>query len=230
MKTWREFWDGDHAIYVNERHKAAHAAGVLADVSGWLPGNNGVVLDFGCGEARYAEALAEKCGTLLLCEAADGVRQALAERLAGNDRCRVLAPDDIGDLAAGSIDLIVVNSVIQYLETAEFEAFLDVWRRGLKADGRLILADVIPPDVSALEDAMALLRFGWREGFAIAAGFGLVRTFLSDYRTIRRQLGLRNYEAGQLIDILARHRLGGRRVAKNFGHNPQRFTVVAEPV
>ena len=62
---------------------------------------------------------------------------------------------------------------------------------------------MIPPDVSPLPDAAALLRFGWQGGFLFAALAGLVRTALSDYRKVRRQLGLSTYGEADFVAFLA---------------------------
>ena len=44
-----------------------------------------------------------------------------------------------------------------------------MFRRLLKPGGLLVLGDVIPHKLSALEDARTLLRFGRQEGFFWAA-------------------------------------------------------------
>ena len=66
-----------------------------------------------------------------------------------------------------------------------FAARLDVWHRELQPDGRLVLADLLPPDLDAIADVKALLAFAWRGGFLVAALAGLGRTFFSDYRRLR---------------------------------------------
>ena len=58
-----------------------------------------------------------------------------------------------------------------------------------------MLGDVIPHKLTALDDARMLLRFGRREGFFGAAFKGLIRTYFSDYRRLRKSLGLTRYDA-----------------------------------
>ena len=53
---------------------------------------------------------------------------------------------------------------------------------------------MIPPQVSPIADAAALLRFAAANGFLIAAFMGLVRTTFSDYPKLRAKLGLTLYE------------------------------------
>ena len=68
--------------------------------------------------------------------------------------------------------------------------------------GKLVIADVIPPDVSPLTDASQLLAFGWRGGFLTAALAGLVRTAFSDYRKLRAQYGLSTYAEADIIGLI----------------------------
>ena len=85
-----------------------------------------------------------------------------------------------------------------------------------------LLALTIP-----VTDAVALLRFGWREGFFVPALFGLVRTALSDYRHYRSAIGLATHEVGELVRRLDRHGLEAQVAPRNFGHNQARYTLVA---
>ena len=89
-----------------------------------------------------------------------------------------------------------------------------------------MLGDVIPPDVSPLADAAALLRFGFEGGFLMAALAGLVRTALSDYRTLRARLGLTTYEEGDILGLVEGAGLRAERRRPNIGHNQARMTIV----
>ena len=186
-----------------------------------------MVLDHGCGEALYAEAVAGRCSRLILCEAAPKICLALAQRLAGLPNVQVIDPVGIEQIAPGSLDLIIVNSVLQYLSRAELEALLDAWRVCLAPQGRLVIADVIPPGVSPLTDAVALLRFARRGGFLMPALGGLVRTAFSDYGRIRKSLGFSMYREAEYVELLGRHGLSAQRVLPNFGHNQARMTFAA---
>jgi SAM-dependent methyltransferase len=229
VASWIDYWNGEHAIYVSERHKLLHARAIAADILRHVPGREAVVLDYGCGEALYAEDVARKVGTLLLCDAAPAVRAKLAERVAALPQVRVLSPEEAAALEDGSVDVIIVNSVLQYLDEVTLAALLAVWRARLREGGRLVIADVIPPDVSPVADALALLRFAWRGGFLRDAVAGLIRTALSDYRALRGELGLSKHGEEDMISLLSRHGFHATRVQPNFGHNQQRMTFVATP-
>jgi SAM-dependent methyltransferase len=228
--NWRDYWNRDTPIYVGERHKVLHYRLVASDIAALLPSPKAHVLDHGCGEALSAERIAARCGRLYLCDAAPLVRERLAARFGGNPKIEVLAPEEIERLPDGSLALVVANSLLQYLSQDEFRSLLRLWRTKLKADGCLVLADVIPPDLSPLTDAKALLGFAWKGGFAIRAVLGLVRTALSDYRKIRNELGLSTYAEGEMIELLRAEGFSAERRAGNIGHNQARMTFVARPV
>lgn len=227
--TWREFWDRDTPIYVGERHKLLHYAGIAADIRGLIPSPDAVVLDQGCGEALCADRVAAACARLHLCDAAPLVRSRLLERFGANPKMDVLAPEAVADLPQAGLDLVVANSLAQYLSRAELRACLRLWRAKLKLAGTLILADVIPPDLGALADARALMGFGWRGGFLGASVLGLARTAVSDYRHLRRELGLARYAEADLLDLLRAEGFAPRRLPRNLGHNQGRMAFSAQP-
>ena len=227
-RDWISFWDSRHSIYVNPRHHAAHYRRIADDMLRYVP-PGGAVLDYGCGEALAADRVAEVAGKLVLCEAAPGVRAALNARFAGNDKIEVRSPDEIAAAPEQSFDLIVMHSVAQYLTPAELEALLAQFRRLLKPGGLLVLGDVIPPHVSALTDALALLRFGAREGFFGAALVGLMRTAFSNYWTLRSTLGLTRYDEAAVDNKLRAAGFLAKRAADNIGHNPARMTFLGWP-
>jgi SAM-dependent methyltransferase len=228
MSDWISFWDSKHAVYVNARHLDAHYRRIADDLLRYVP-EGGAVLDYGCGEALGADRVAQAAGRLMLCDAAPGVRAALAARFAANNRIEVDEPDDIEALPAGELDLIVMHSVAQYLSVEQLEHTLALFRRLLHPDGVLVLGDIIPPDVSPLTDALALLRFGAREGFFVPAVVGLVRTVFSNYARLRSTLGLTHHGEQAMIERLAAAGFTAQRVAQNIGHNPARMTFLARP-
>ncbi|GAC1332485.1 MAG: hypothetical protein NVSMB26_12200 [Beijerinckiaceae bacterium] len=225
--SWRDFWNGDHSIYVNARHRALHYGMIARDLAAFVPSRTARVLDYGCGEASAAVELAEKCGMLYLFDAAPSVREKLRANFEDNPKIVVLSPDMLEGLGDASLDLIVANSLLQYLSHREFEDLLDFWRAKLKGEGRLVLADVLPPDLDAIADVKALLNFAWRGGFLVAALAGLGKTFFSDYRRLRNEIGLTRYAPEDMVTLLAAHGFGGEVAPKNVGHSQARMTFVA---
>src|SRR5688500_716471 len=188
--NWRDFWNQDTPIYVSERHKILHYSRIANDIARLIPSREAAVLDYGCGEALSADRVAAKCARLYLCDAAPIVRERLHARFAREARITVLSPEEAEALPDASLDLIVANSVIQYLSLDELRTLLRLARAKLRPGGSIVIADVIPPDVGPVADAGALLSFAWKGGFLGAALAGLARTALSEYRKLREELGV----------------------------------------
>jgi SAM-dependent methyltransferase len=225
---WISFWDSKHSVYVNARHLDAHYRRIADDLLPYVPAG-GTVLDYGCGEALSHGRIAAKAGRLIVCDAAPGVRATLASRFAGNGRIEVRSPDEIDALPAGSLDLIVMHSVAQYLTSGELDRRLAVFRRLLRPGGLLVLGDIISPHISRLTDVRSLLRFGAQDGFFLAAIGGLVRTAFSSYTRLRTTLGLAQYDERAMIERLSAAGFAAERAAKNIGHSPDRMTFLARP-
>ncbi len=229
MGDWIAFWDSKHSIYVNARHRDVHYRTIAQDIRALLP-SDAVVLDYGCGEALSAGLLAAGMRRLILCDAAPNVRAALTARFAGHGVIEVRSPGEVVALPEGSLDAVVLHSVAQYLAPGELDALLALFRRLLRPAGLLVLGDIIPPDVSAFTDAMALLCFAGENGFFLAALLGLARTVaFTDYWRLRSNLGLTRYSAPDILGRLAAGGFSAERAERNIGHNQARMTFLARP-
>lgn len=227
MQSWLEYWNTDTPIYVSERHKLLHYAGIAKDIARLIPSRGAHVLDYACGDALAAERVAAQCASLTLCEAAPAILARLKARFSDAANIRVIDSTALASSPDAHFDMAVVSSLLQYLKPAELLALLDVLHAKLKSDGVLIIADVVPPDVNAVTDALALLRFAAQGGFLIRAVFGLARTFFSSYRKLRGELGLATHTEAALAAILQAKGFEAKRQTTNIGHNPARMTFVA---
>jgi SAM-dependent methyltransferase len=231
LMDWISFYDFKHSvIYVNARHRDVHYHAIAEDIAGHVPSPQASVLDYGCGEATSADVLAADCGHLTMVEAAPNVHAALKERHAANPIMSVLTPDEAAALPDGSFDLIVLHSVAQYLAPAELDRLLAVFHRLLKADGTLIVGDIVPPRLAAPAAAVSLLRFAAANGFFWAAVGGLIRIFASDYLKLSKTQGLSHYGEAAMLDKLKRAGYSAERAARNIGHNQWRMSFLARPV
>lgn len=229
MKEWIDYYDSAHSIYVNARHREVHFRTIADHIIAQIPSPDAIVLDFSCGEALDAGRVAAACRELILVEPAPNLRARLSERFSHETRITVRAPEELSTMPAASVDLIVMVSVVQYMTQAELEAALTTFKRLLKPQGRLAVGDVIPPDAGAATDVLSLLSFGAREGFFLAALAGIVRTVLSDYRTLRSRLGLMRYSESEMRGKLSAAGFVSERSARNITHNPARMTFIATP-
>jgi ubiquinone/menaquinone biosynthesis C-methylase UbiE len=227
MDDWIDYYDSTHTIYASKQHRDLHFQLIARDIIGYITSPDAVVLDYACGEALSAAKVAEACGKLYLAEPAPGVRGRLIARFAPNTKIRVRSLDDLRKMAETSVDLVVMNSVAQYMTPEELDSALAVVRRLLKPGGRLVLGDVLRPEVGMIRDVMALLRFAAGHGFLKDAAVGLAMTALSEYRQLRARIGLHRYSEVEMTAKLAKAGFTASRAHFNIGHNPWRMTFVA---
>ena len=227
MDDWIDYYDSTHTIYASRLHRDLHFQLIARDIIGYISSPEAVVLDYACGEALSAAKVAATCGQLILAEPAPGVRGRLIARFAPDTRIRVRSLDDIRKMPENSVDLVVMNSVAQYMTPAELDAAFAIIRRLLKPGGRLVLGDILRPEVGMPRDVIALLRFAATHGFLRDALIGLVSTALSDYRQLRARVGLQRYGEAEMIAKLAAAGFTASRAHSNIGHNPWRMTFVA---
>lgn len=227
MDDWIDYYDSTHTIYVSKLHRDLHFQIIARDIIGYISSPDATVLDYACGEALSAAQVAAACGKLILAEPAPGVRGRLIARFAPNTKIRVRSLDDVRKMTEQSVELVVMNSVAQYMTPDELDAAFVAIRRLLKPTGKLVLGDVLRPEVGMGRDVMALLSFGARHGFLKDALIGLVSTALSDYRHLRTRVGLQRYGEAEIIAKLAAAGFSAQRAHTNIGHNRWRMTFIA---
>src|SRR5690242_17609365 len=227
MDEWIDYYDSTHTIYASKLHRDLHFQIIARDIIGYISSPDAVVLDYACGEALSAAKVADACAKLYLAEPAPGVRGRLIARFAPNTKIRVRSLDELRNMEEKSIDLVVMNSVAQYMTADELDSAFAVIRRLLKPSGRLVLGDILRPEVGMARDVLALLKFAGSHGFLTDALYGLASTALSDYRQLRTRVGLQRYGEDEMIAKLGRAGFAASRAHNNIGHNPWRMTFVA---
>jgi hypothetical protein len=106
---------------------------------------------------------------------------------------------------SASVEVIYVISVVQYLTRDQLHGLLRQWYQHLRPGGRLVIGDVIPPVVGPLSDSLALLGYCRRHGYLLPAIRSILATAMSDYRRVRRALGLTSYDETEIRVLLASH-------------------------
>jgi SAM-dependent methyltransferase len=227
MDEWIDYYDSTHTIYASKLHRDLHFQIIARDIIGYISSSDAVVLDYACGEALSAAKVADACAKLYLAEPAPGVRGRLIARFAPNTKIRVRSLDDLRKMDEASIDLVIMNSVAQYMTQDELDSAFAVIRRLLKPGGRLVVGDILRPEVGMGRDVLALLKFAGAHGFLTDALYGLASTALSDYRQLRTRVGLQRYSESEMVAKLDRAGFAASLAPANIGHNPWRMTFVA---
>lgn len=227
--SWIEYWNGAPTLYSCARHREAHDFDIAFSIVNMMSDARAVVLDFGCGEATRAHFVANRCSKLYLMDAASTVRARLIARYGTCPNIEILGEEWHERLPPDSIDLITLNSVVQYLPQWHFNELLSLFLKVLKPTGSIIISDVIPAHLRPSGDAFELLKFAHAEGFLREAFTGLLRTALSRYTRTRRVARLSKYSESNFIELMRVAGLEAMRAHKNVGHNQRRMTFVAKP-
>lgn len=82
-----------------------------------------------------------------------------------------------------NLDLILANSVAQFMTADEFRGWLLRWRHMLAPTGSIVVSDLVPPDYPAFADLLTLLRFSTSRGFLGRALFDAARVMPLYWRT-----------------------------------------------
>src|SRR6476620_2896644 len=204
MDEWIDYYDSTHTIYASKLHRDLHFQIIAHDIIGYIASPDSIVLDYACGEALSAGRVADACALLYLAEPAPGVRGRLIARFAPNPKIRVRSLEDVKKMAENSVDLVVMNSVAQYMTPEELDTAFATIRRILKPSGQFVLGDILRPEVGMFRDVLALLQFAWKNGFLKDALIGLISTALSDYRELRTRVGLQRYSEDEIKQKLAK--------------------------
>lgn len=182
------------------------------------PGPADRVLDYGCGFGHVAGLLAPHVGTVCVWDAAPSMRDAAAKVPGVRE----------WDPAEGDFDLIVVNSVVQYLTAGELADRLRGWAKLLTPAGRLVLSDLSEPSHGTLSDLWSLFRFGIRRGYLLAA----VRNTLAERKRYAETAKVRPLYRPAKADLeafAAAAGLGVRYLPRNLTHFAGRYTAVLTP-
>jgi SAM-dependent methyltransferase len=226
--SWIAFWNGEHSMWcVNARHLALYYERLAQGIVGLIPSPVAHVLDYGCGEALASVLVAQKCARLALFDPAPRVQDKLRGRFAGCARIAVLDETAVAKMPSGAFDLIICNSVLQYLTKVDCEHLVVFLHEKLKSGGCLVIGDVISPDTHIGKDILALLAFAWEGKFLLDALRDLVATYFSNYRKLRKEIGLTTFTEPDLIRLLSTHGFEPRRLMRNIGYNQARMTFIA---
>ena len=217
---WDGYWEG-----VEHRHIfAVEARDHVRRLRRAVPLTAGSrVLDFGCGFGHVAQLLAPLVSEVGVWDAAERMRRATADRTAGLPS---VVPVDLSDPGArpGPFDLVLANSVVQYMDRGDLADWLVRWRGMLAPQGRIVLSDIPVPDASAATELVGMLRFAARNGFLLRA----VRDGAAEALRYARSRGDAQLLTPTPDDVAALARPAGlavRVLPDNLTHRAHRLTV-----
>lgn len=226
--SWREILNREPARYVNTRHHLLHFETIAKDVAALVPAPDATVLDYGCGDTMAADLLAAKCGRLYLYDGAPKIVASLRQRYANAERIIVLSEAALKALPDASLDMVVCNSIFQYLSREECRTLVGFAAKKLRLGGRILVGNVLPPHVDTVADGLALLDFAYRGGFFLAALRRLALAFVTKYRHLGPRPALTTFTIPDMLRLLSIEGFEARRIDQNIGHNHAHMTFIGK--
>jgi SAM-dependent methyltransferase len=220
---WDAYWDRleEHVIF---RVEAADYVTRLDAALGLDPGAR--VLDFGCGFGFVAELLAPRVAALYAFDGSDHMQRRARLRLAGHANVRFLGPPGTIPWPAGlRFDLVLVNSVVQYMTLDELQHWLARWRVMLAPGGRLVLSDLLTRDADPLREVVELLVLSARRGCLVSVVRKALRE-LRQYTKTRRVRPLCQITFADLRERAARQGLAVAFLPSNLTYKKARASAV----
>lgn len=221
--AWDAYWSElpeDHRML---RENAGEYVRRLRSAIGFGPETR--VLDFGCGFGNVARLLAPSVHHLSLWDDAPRMRRCAMAAVAGAPNLELLdlstAPHEY---QSPRFDLILVNSVTQYMTAAEVQTWLRRWRAMLAPRGQIVVSDVVPPDYPAGGDLWIVLQVSARRGFILRALYDAARV-LPLYWRARRARPLLRISEGELRQWAAVADLTVRFLPENLTYFCDRITA-----
>lgn len=178
------------------------------------------VLDFGCGFGAVSERLAGLGVELRYFDRAASMRAFVERRLQGYDNARLTDPATTEE----RFDLVIINSVVQYMSPEELQQALAHWRGLLAPGGRVMVSDIIPPESHFLGEVFESLRFSAANGVLVTSIFRLVQEFIR-YSKRRSSLVLLRLDRDRVREMAAAAGLNAEFLAGNLTFRRHRLTV-----
>jgi len=143
--SWRDYWNSDTPIYVNERHRQLHYRRIATDLVALIdeicPQGKPVVLDYGCGVGTLSNCLqgllpkAHLNGFDVSAESITTINCNLASR--------GLFTNDSAQLGAG-YNVIILSNVLHHIDPPNRSGTIQELKARLCGDGLLIVFEHNP--------------------------------------------------------------------------------------
>ena len=216
MKNWIDYWSSE-TQFACDLHKVMGYQAVFEDLRPYVKDSD-IVLDFGCGEALFAEKLSQHCRQLFLYDKAQSILDKLS--FAESSNIHVIQSYNV----LKSLDLVLISSVSQYLTKSEFKKTLQELLPLMSENGQIIISDVIPFKNSIPREAIDLMMLAFKYKFLTKAILKMIKSYFGNYYRLRKKNPLTKYDYNSFKEMMHSPDLEIRLEKFNIGLNNNRLT------
>jgi SAM-dependent methyltransferase len=225
--TWSAFWEQASHLHIHR----VEAGDYLERLRRAVPLRpTARVFDFGCGFGHVTALLAARVDSVGYWDAAGQMRAATAARMSecGDRAAPVDLSGPIPEAAVAAFDLVLANSVVQYMSVDELAGWLPRWRSMLAPGGRIVLSDLPVPGASNVGEVVGMLRFAAGRGFLVRALWDAASEAWR-YSSSRSRTTLQRWAPEEFVRFAAGHGLAAGVLPANLTHRDRRYTVLLNP-
>lgn len=213
--TWHHYWSSTP----DSSYLGVEAYVVAENLREQLPlESNQTVLDFGCGYGYVAEFLSEHVEHVYIWDAVEEVRES-AHRRINRTNVSISSPGD------QDVDVILANSVIQYMDQQTLGSWLGRWRDQLRSGGYIVLSDVLTTPPSILSETLHWIWLTARNG-QFASSIRFARANARRYQAAKDSKPLTVYTPATLAALGSDAGLVMTEESSNYAFQPRRSTFL----
>lgn len=215
--VWHEYWQ--HTP--DDPYLAAEARVVANNlIERFELTDQDVVLDFGCGYGYVSQHLARTVSAVDICDEVDSAVERAMTRIGASN----ITPVDAGKTDR-RYNLIVVNSVIQYMGEGTLSDWLHRWAELLAPGGKIAISDVPSASPSLVVEGFQWFWLALRNRVLFDA-IRFARANSDRYRKARSAIGLGTVAEEELSRLARPAGLNTSREPRNLAYQSRRASYV----
>lgn len=221
--NWRTVWEKNT---LSPRVSETIARGFWNRLLQEVPvGKDWVGLDFGFGQGYLLRLMAGSMSRVYGLEVSTAMTDFFRRTVGGSPNVEIEIISRPPELPhSPALDLIVVNSCVQYLDDRELEGWLGWWIRSLSPRGRLVLSDLYPRHNSRWRNFRKTLVWGWRQGCLWSVFHEFFLLFRHGYF---RELHY-GRDPGEMLELIGTAGGSGRVLPRNLDFLPTRDAIITK--
>ncbi len=220
-KTWDSYWNSNNINRDIMQVWAAYFVGLYEKTFGFT--GSEVVLDFGAGFGNVSFFIRNKAQKIYLYDKSEYMLEVLKVNFQNSKNMHIISSvNDIDE----KVDIILVNSVLQYMSIDELKKALLELQRICKPDTKIVFSDIIPHNYSKITDFLVQLKLSLKFRFFRKLMIYAVSNSVFSPSLSLSSNYLTKYDEDELIEILSEFNFASEKMESNFTFSKKRYTLV----